>query len=64
MLQPVSLEQDRHSHLKPAMNALKNSLRTLVVLITILVCLSSIQGSAQVSKEKVMQFRKAAEQEN
>jgi len=46
------------------MNALKNSLRTLVVLITILVCLSSIQGSAQDSKEQLMQFRKAAEQEN
>ena len=44
------------------MNALKNSLRTFVALVTLLVCLSSIQGSAQVSEEKVMQLRKAAEQ--
>ena len=44
------------------MNGLKTSLRTLVVLIIVLVCLSSIQGSAQVSDQEVMQFRKAAEQ--
>ena len=46
-----------------AMNALKNGLRTFVAPITVLVCLSSIQGSAQVSDQEVMQFRKAAEQE-
>jgi TPR repeat protein len=44
------------------MNALKNSLRTFVALITVLGCLSCIQGSAQVSDQEVMQFRKAAEQ--
>ena len=57
---PVSFEQIRHSHLTPTMNALKKSLRTLVTLITLLVCLSSIQGAAQVSKEKVMRWHKAA----
>ena len=44
------------------MNALKTSLGTLVALITVVVCLSGIQGFAQVSEEDVMQFRKAAEQ--
>ena len=44
------------------MNALKASLRTLVALITLLFCLSGSWGSAQVSEEKVMQLRKAAEQ--
>jgi len=64
MLLPVRLEQNRYRHLTQAMNALKNSRRTLVALIALLVCLSGSWGLADVFEEKVMQFRNAAEQEN
>ena len=43
------------------MNALKNSLRTLVALITLLVCLSSIQGCSDRS-EDIDELRTLAEQ--
>jgi len=46
------------------MNALKTSLRTLVALITVLVCLGDLQGFAQVSEELLIRFRKLAEQGN
>jgi len=46
------------------MNALKNSLRTLVALTTLLICFSSSWGFAQVSERDVPRIRKAAEQGN
>lgn len=59
---PINFERNIHRHLTLAMNALKKSLGTLVALITVVVCLSGIQGFAVDFSGVMKSARKDAEQ--